>query len=190
MTFLNNILDNDILFYGMFAGVACHIGLSFLSSVLHSGKGYTNTSVQTDTWEDYSDRPSQIIPDNVTSIDTMTPRFSPIDSIGAGSQIGPDPLEAWTQALAGDVSTVTTILPIPPVNIQIVPNTDIRAYSANNSLYNSKINEINELYSQEMSDNMVSDADLTYVVKSFTIAELNSNNVNEIILSIISCFNG
>jgi hypothetical protein len=41
-----------------------------------------------------------------------------------------------------------------------------------------------------MSDNMVSDADLTYVVKSFTIAELNSNNVNEIILSIISCFNG
>jgi hypothetical protein len=48
MTFLNNILDNDILIYGMFIGVACHIGLSFLNSVLHGDKGYTDTSVQTD----------------------------------------------------------------------------------------------------------------------------------------------
>lgn len=41
-----------------------------------------------------------------------------------------------------------------------------------------------------MHDNMVTEADLIYIVKSFTIAKLNSSNINEIILSFIEVFNG
>jgi hypothetical protein len=41
-----------------------------------------------------------------------------------------------------------------------------------------------------MFDSAVTEADLTYIVKSFSITELNSSNINEIILSIIENFNG
>jgi hypothetical protein len=48
MTLFNYIFDNDILFYGMFIGVACHLGLSFVSSIYFENKEYTDTGVQTD----------------------------------------------------------------------------------------------------------------------------------------------
>lgn len=41
-----------------------------------------------------------------------------------------------------------------------------------------------------MFNNAVTEADLTYIVKSFSVTELNSSNINEIILSIIDSFNG
>jgi hypothetical protein len=46
------------------------------------------------------------------------------------------------------------------------------------------------LFSKEIQDNIITDADLTYIVKTFTIAELNSSSINEIILSILDNFNG
>jgi hypothetical protein len=41
-----------------------------------------------------------------------------------------------------------------------------------------------------MYNNVINDADLTYIVKSFTIEQLNSSNINEIILSFLDIFNG
>jgi hypothetical protein len=41
-----------------------------------------------------------------------------------------------------------------------------------------------------MFDNVVTEADLNYIVKSFSITELNSSNINEIILSVIENLNG
>lgn len=114
MKLFNYILDNDILFYGMFIGVACHFGLTFISSIYFDNIEVTDKGVQTDAWEDYSDRPSQILLDNTTSIDTQTPQFSPIEYIDTASQ-----------TMAGDSSTVTTVLPIPPVSLEIIPNPDI-----------------------------------------------------------------
>lgn len=110
----NYIFDNDLNFYVVFAATAGFIGYSFVSSYLDSF--YIDKGVQTSAWEDYSDRPSQIVSDGLTSIDAITPRFSPIDYTNTG-----------TQTLAGYTSTVTTILPIPPVNIEIVPNPEIIA---------------------------------------------------------------
>jgi hypothetical protein len=46
MTFLNNILDNDILFYGMFIGITCHLGYSFAKAYLNSF--YVDKGTQTD----------------------------------------------------------------------------------------------------------------------------------------------
>jgi hypothetical protein len=94
MTIFNYLTDNDIFFFGIFIGVTCHLGLSFLSSTWHGTKGYTDTGVQTDTWEDKS------------------------SLIQATSEVG-------TQTIAGDIDTVTTVLPVQPVNIEIVPNPDI-----------------------------------------------------------------
>jgi hypothetical protein len=44
----------------------------------------------------------------------MTPRFSPVEFIEAG-----------THTMSEGVSTVTTVLPVPPLTIEIVPNPDI-----------------------------------------------------------------
>jgi hypothetical protein len=54
----NNFLSGDILFFSLFAGCARVIGYSFVSSYLNSV--YLDKSVQTDVWEDYSYRQSQI----------------------------------------------------------------------------------------------------------------------------------
>lgn len=81
MTNLNYALDNGLLFYGTFAGVVGLIGYSFITSYLNSF--YVDKGVQTDAWEDYSDRPSQIIEDSITSIDTMTPGIYPTQHISS-----------------------------------------------------------------------------------------------------------
>ncbi len=51
----------------------------------------------------------------MTSIDTQTPRFSPDTNT----------IDIAGQTITDGTSTVTTVLPIPPVNIEIVPNQDI-----------------------------------------------------------------
>jgi hypothetical protein len=58
------------------------------------------------------------------------------------------------------------------------------------NLHELKIQEIKELFGVEMYNNVINDADLTYIVKSFTVAELNSNNFHDLILSIMDNFNG
>jgi hypothetical protein len=42
----------------------------------------------------------------------------------------------------------------------------------------------------EINESGITEADLTYIVNSFTITELKSSDINDIILSIIQCFNG
>ena len=102
MTLFNYLIDNGYVFYSLFACTAGFMGYKFVSFYLNSY--YVDKGVQTDAWEDYSDRPSQILCDSITSIDTVTPKFSPVTE---------------------GVSTVTTILPIPPVDINIIPNPDL-----------------------------------------------------------------
>lgn len=51
LTNLNIFSNNDVLFYGMFVGVACHLGFSLLSSIWQSesvhASNYVDTGVQT-----------------------------------------------------------------------------------------------------------------------------------------------
>jgi hypothetical protein len=58
---------------------------------------------------------------SVTSIDTITPiseNISPVSSLQTTSEIG-------TQIITDSISTVTTVLPIPPVNIEMIPNPEL-----------------------------------------------------------------
>jgi hypothetical protein len=66
--------------------------------------------------------------DSATSIDTQTPQLSPVE----------------------DMNTVTTVLPTPPVNIEVVPNPDIQNISNIDTIYLSKIQEISQLYQKEL----------------------------------------
>jgi len=115
---LNSLLNNDLIFYSMFAGTIGFMGYKFISSYVNSF--YVDKGVQTDAWEDYSNRPSLIGPESVTSIDTVTPiseNISPVTTLQTTSEIG-------TQTISDRVSTATTVLPIPPVNIETVPNSE------------------------------------------------------------------
>lgn len=180
----NYALDNGLLFGVAFVGTAGFMGYKFVSSYFNSN--LVDKGIQTEAWEDYSDRTSQIASKSVTSIDTVTPisdNVSPIFSAHTSSELG-------AQTITDGTSTVTTVLPIPPVNIETVPNPDILELNALKSLQESKFYEINELFSEDLFNNVITEADLTYIVKSFTVTELNSSNINEFILSIIDCFNG
>jgi len=115
----NYLLENDLVFFSVFTGTVGFIGYKFASSYLNSF--YIDKGVQTEAWEDYSNRPSQIGSDSLTSIDTITPiseNISPISTLQTISEVG-------TQTITDGTSTVTTVLPIPPVNIEMIPNTDI-----------------------------------------------------------------
>jgi len=119
----NFFLDNDVLFYGMFIGMGCHLGYSIAKSYINSF--YVDKEIQTDAWDDYSDRPSQILQTSPITDNTITPIFSPINYTNTGAQVGLDTVEAGIQTTAESVSTTTTVLPIPPVNIEMIPNPDI-----------------------------------------------------------------
>jgi hypothetical protein len=59
--------------------------------------------------------------ESITSIDTITPiseNIRPVSTLQTTSEIG-------TQTITDSISTVTTVLPIPPVNIEMIPNSDI-----------------------------------------------------------------
>jgi|GEM_PF-5715862 hypothetical protein len=60
-------------------------------------------------------------PESITSIDTVTPiseNISPVTTLQTISEIG-------TQTISEGASTVTTVLPIPPINIEMVPNPEM-----------------------------------------------------------------
>lgn len=131
---LNNNLDNDIVFYGLFIGIVGVIGFSFTSQILK--KSYTDQSVQTEARENFSDRPSQITPDNVSSIDTLSPVSSTIKDtsslISTTSEVG-------IQTIAGDIT---------PVNKEVIPNQDTvgRIVDISNPEYiAAKVEQLNAL---------------------------------------------
>jgi hypothetical protein len=95
-----------------------------------------------------------------------------------------------TQTVPDSVNTASTVLPIPSTHVEVVSNLDIDVYNAHKAIQESKFHEFKGLYSNVMFDNAVSDADLEYIVKSFTVEELNSSDIYNIVLSVLSCFKG
>ncbi len=182
---INYFINNDFVIYSMFAGTVGLIGYKFVSSYLNSF--YVDKGTQTSAWEDYSDRTSQMASNSVTSINTVTPisdNVSPTFTAHTMSEVG-------TETITDGTSTVTTVLPTPPINIEIVPNPDLVGYTlTHKSLIESKIQEINGLYGKEMFDYTITNADLTYIVNCYSITQLNSSGINETILNLMSCFNG
>jgi hypothetical protein len=125
---LNNNLDNELVFYGLFIGVVGAIGYSFTSKILR--KSYMEQGVQTDA--NFSDRPSQTIPDNVSSIDTLSPVSSTFKDT---SSLIPTTSEVGIQTIAGDVTPV-------------IPNQDIvgRVVDLSNAEYiAAKVEQLNAL---------------------------------------------
>jgi hypothetical protein len=126
-------------------------------------------------------------PESITSLDTVTPiseNISPVITTNTTSEVG-------TQTITDSISTVTTVLPIPPVNVKIVPNQDlVGSILSHKSLVELKIQEINGIYGKEMFDYTITNTDLTYIVNSYSITQLSSSGINETILNIMSCFNG
>jgi hypothetical protein len=131
---LNNNMDNDLVFYGLFIGVVGTIGYSFASKILR--KSYVEKGVQTDAENNFSDRPSQIIPDNVPSIDTLSSVSSTFKDT---SPLIPTTSEVGTQTIAGDVT---------PVNREVIPSQDIveRVVDLSNAEYiAAKVEQLNAL---------------------------------------------
>jgi hypothetical protein len=129
---LNNNLDNDLVFYGLFIGVVGAIGYSFTSKILR--KSYVEKGVQTDA--EVNDRPSQMIQDNSTSIDTLSPVSSTFKDT---SSLIPTTSEVGIQTIAGDVT---------PVNKEVIPNQDIvgRVVDLSNAEYiAAKVEQLNAL---------------------------------------------
>jgi len=124
MIFFNSLIDNDFVFYGLFTTTVGFLGYKFVSSYWNSV--YVDKGIQTDAWEDYSERASQIVSNSVTSIDTVTPRISPTEYISQ-TNVWQNISEVGTNTITEGVSTVTTVLPIPPMELPMVPNLELIA---------------------------------------------------------------
>jgi hypothetical protein len=127
---LNNNLDNDIIFYSTLIGFVGFIGYSLISE--YFSKSYTEKGVQTDAENNLSDTPNQIIQENLTSIDTLSPVSSTSSLIPTTSEVG-------IQTIAGNVT---------PVNIEVIPNPDIvgRVIDPSNAEYlAAKADQLNAL---------------------------------------------
>lgn len=115
----------------------------------------------------------------MTSIETQTAQFSPVEYIDVGSQVGTiGVVETTTQG----IETISTVLPIPPVHIEVIPNPDIQNVLDVNSIYLSKVQELSQLYQRELYENVMTNSDLIYLVKTFTIEQISSSNFNEFVL--------
>lgn len=119
---INFLIDNNYIFYGLYASTAGFIGYKFVSSYINCF--YVDKGIQTDAWEDYSERASQLASNSVTSIDTVTPKISPTEYINSTPtvQITSD---IGIQTITDSASTATTVLPIPQVEVLMIPNQTI-----------------------------------------------------------------
>lgn len=109
------INNTNIILCGLGVSTVCFLGLSVIGSYYSTTK--VDKGIQTDAWEDYSERASQIASEGGSSIDTITPRISPIEYVKTGGQTLVDS--------TSNINTATTVLPIPPIDIPFIPNPDI-----------------------------------------------------------------
>lgn len=119
----NYFFDNEVIFYSIFVGMG---GYKFVTSYLNSF--YVDKGIQFDAWEDYSDRPSQIASNNVTSIDTVTPVSETFRNT-----------VSVINTTSNSINIVSTMLPILPVDIEIVPKPDLVEFNIKKSLVENKI---------------------------------------------------
>ena len=102
MNFLYNIFNTEIyigdcLFFSLFSGTLVFTGYKLIYSNLNSS--YVDKGIQTDAWENFSNRSSLIISENNETSTIME--------------------------TTSNISPVTTILPVPQTHIEMVPNLDI-----------------------------------------------------------------
>jgi hypothetical protein len=169
MTIFNYLIDNGIIFYSAIAGTVGFIGYKLVTSKLNSF--YVEKGVQTEAGLNNSVSPTF---ENIPSVTKTT------------SEVGTQTTsEVGTQTMSDNISTVTTMLPIPPVNTEIIPDSDIIELSFLRSLQELKFKEITELYNEEIIQSSVTRDDLIQIIDSFSIADFYSNDLNELILTII-----
>jgi len=128
MNLFNYIFDNDLVFYSLLGASGSFLTYKFISSYWNSY--YIDKNIQTDAWDDYSDRPSQILQTSPITDNTITPSFSPVEQINIGTQVDINTIETGiqtSQISTESISTATTVLPIPPVDIPMIPNPTISA---------------------------------------------------------------
>jgi hypothetical protein len=126
----NNNFDNDLIFYSLLIGAVGAIGYSLTTKILL--KSYVEKSIQTDAGEIYSDKSSQISPDDFPSIHTLSPSSST-------ETIRPPISKVETKSITGDIT---------PVNIDVRPNQDIvgRVVDPSNAEYiATKVEQLNAL---------------------------------------------
>jgi hypothetical protein len=135
------------VFYGLFIGVVGAIGYSFTSKILN--KSYVDKDIQTEAFPNLSDRPSQTIPENLSSIETLSPLSITFKDT---SSLNPTTSEVGIQTIAGDVRSelASQIIAgdVTPVNKGVIPNPDIvgRLVDLSNAEYiAAKVEQLNAL---------------------------------------------
>jgi hypothetical protein len=122
--------DNELVFYGLLIGIVGGIGYSLTSKILT--KSYVEQGVQTDAGKIYSDKSTQILPDDFPLIHTLSPSSST-------ETIRPTISEVGIKTIAGDLT---------PVNIEVLPNQNIigKIVDLSNAEYiAAKVDELNAL---------------------------------------------
>jgi len=179
MILFNYIFDNDLVFYSLLGTTGSLLTYKFISSYWNSY--YIDKEIQTDAWEDYSDRPSQILQTSPITDTTQTPIFSPVEQTNVGTQVieNLNTMEAGIQtsqisSMTGSSSTATTVLPIPPMEVEMIPNPDI-------VLLNS---EFIDFESMSAMSNAIENTVLHYQAKGYS-----SLQISEIIINSFGGFN-
>lgn len=150
MTFIiDSLINNDVVFYSIFTGVTGAISYSLVSSIFNSvwpSKEYTDTGIQTDAWEDFSDRQSQIIQDSVTSIETISPMISPTEQTSSNAGIITEGASTATTVLPVPIEEV---LPIPHVQVLPIPHVQVYNWDLVNQLIANRPLRADELFQME-----------------------------------------
>src|SRR5712671_270748 len=134
---LNNNLDNDLALYLSFFTFSCAVTYSFTKNIL--SKSYVEKGVQTDVTPNDSNSSSQTIPDNETSIGTLSrvSSNSSMETLSPVSSTFPD-----TSSLITTVSEVVS----PTIVGEVIPNPDIVGRVVDNAEYiAAKVEQLNAL---------------------------------------------
>jgi hypothetical protein len=159
-----NYIDNDLVLFSIITGcVVGALGYKIVSSILKSKS--VDKGTQTDASENMTDRPNQITQENLTSIETLSPvsstssinTLSPVSStssietlspVSSTFTMNPTTSEVGVQTITKNINTVTTDLPISPINKEVVPNLDIvgKVIDPSNADYiATKVEQLNAL---------------------------------------------
>jgi hypothetical protein len=85
-------------------------------------------------------------------------------------------------------STSNTVTVIPDRNTRIMSNWNVAEYKLEFELPHAKIKEIIDLFGQDITNNVISGVNSDYIMNSYIIPHLVSNNMTELISEISTHF--
>src|SRR6266702_28987 len=191
--YLNYLFNNSLIICGIFIGIAAILGYYLYYSICYKSDNKNKINfINTNIVVEFENIQNTDIED--TDIDDILNAIENTNIVAPLDDIENTDIEAEFDAIENtslDVIENTSLdaienTSLDAIDSEIITQTVSSSIDSDLAIYESKIREIIELYSEEMFDNGITEDELIAIINHFNVIELASSDINELILAMIN----